>query len=99
MKDSVIRYVPTYINRDGVRELATPQQGRYTYATPAGAKRWIDEVTNPQTNSQSTLASVWGDNPRFEVRSCECWPTHFDPKGIYFDTEAEAMAAVRLTDN
>lgn len=81
--DPVIRYVPTYMAKDGLRTLATPCQGRHTFATEQEAQRWIDLVT--ANNSARTIAATWGTDPRFEVRPCKCWPIHFDPVGIYFD--------------
>ena len=62
-------------------------QGRYTYATPEEAQAWIDAVYTNGNNSPETLRSIWGENPRGAVRPCTCWAGHFDPLGIYFDTE------------
>lgn len=81
--DATIRYVATYVKPDGMRTLMAPAQGRNTFATEDEAQAWIDAVTN--NNSASTIAQVWGDNPQFEVRSCPCWPVHFDPKTVWFD--------------
>lgn len=81
--DSVTRYVATYINRGGERTLMTASQGRYTYSTAAEAQAWIDAVT--ANNSADTVRSMWGDNPRFEVRECPCYPNHFDPQTVWFD--------------
>jgi len=83
MIDSVTRYVPTYVGKDGLRTLMRGAQGRNTFATPEEAAWWLGEVTN--YNSAERIREIWGDNPQFEVRPCECWPHHFDPKGIYFD--------------
>lgn len=83
MSDSVTRYVPTYINKDGERTLMRAAQGRNTFDTPEEAQRWIDAVT--ENNSNENIESVWGSNPRFEVRPCPCWPGHFDPKTVWFD--------------
>ena len=83
MSDSVTRYVPTYVNRDGMRTLMRGAQGRATYATAAEAQEWLAAVV--QNTSAETIRQIWGDNPRFEVRDCECWPNHFDPKGVWFD--------------
>ena len=79
---SVIRYVGTYINSEGERTLMTPAQGRNTFATAEDAQRWIAAVTNE--NSMDTIKQVWGDNPRFEVRPCPCYPVHFDPQNVWF---------------
>lgn len=83
--DTVTRYVATYINRDGMRALMRPAQGRNTYATPEEAQAWIDAVFTSGNNSADTLRSVWGDDPRCEVRPCECYAGHFDPVGVYFN--------------
>jgi hypothetical protein len=82
-EDSVTRYVPTYVGKDGMRTLMCAAQGRNTYATEAEAQAWIDAVT--KANSADLLRSIWGDNPQFAVRPCACWPGHHDPKGVYFD--------------
>lgn len=80
---SVTRYVATYVNPDGMRTLMTAAQGRNTYATAEEAQSWINAVT--QNNAAAdTIKQLWGDDPCFEVRPCECWPNH-DPKGIYFE--------------
>ncbi len=80
---SVVRYVPTYVNRDGMRTLICAAQGRNTWATYQEAAEYMAAILS--NNSADQLRSLWGDNPRFEVRACDCWPNHFDPKGIYFD--------------
>jgi hypothetical protein len=81
--EKVTRYVPTYLDRaTGLRTLMRSAQGRYTYETPEAAQAWIDAVT--QENSAERIASVWGYDPQFEVRPCECWAHHFDPVGVYF---------------
>lgn len=79
--EPVIRYVPTHINREGMRTLATPCQGRHTYATPEEAQAWIDAVIG--ANPPEVIARHYG--APIEVRPCPCWPVHFDPVGIYFD--------------
>jgi hypothetical protein len=81
MVDFVIRYVATVPCKDGIgRTLMCAAQGRYTHATPEEAQAWIDGyLTN---NSQSTLDEFGRD---VQVRSCRCYPGHFDPMGVYFD--------------
>ncbi len=81
----VTRFVATHVNRDGMRTLTQGAQGRYTYETPDTAQEWIDAAI--KTNSPDTLASIYGAQAinTFEVRPCECWPVHFDPKGVWFD--------------
>lgn len=81
-----IRYVATYYSqKNGYRQMMTACQGQYTYGTEAEAQHWIDAVTNPETNTADTLRSVYGDDPRFEVRAVACWPGHFDPVRSIFD--------------
>lgn len=79
---SVTRYVVTHMGRNGMRTLASPAQGRFTYATREEAESMLKAMLS--NNSEDTLRSVYGFP--LEVRACECWPEHFDPKGIYFDT-------------
>lgn len=80
---TVVRYVATYINRDGMRTLMGAVQGRHTWGDAAGAQGWLDAVM--QNNSPKQIASLWGDHPRFEVRACVCWAGHYDPVGVWFD--------------
>ncbi len=79
--DTVKRYVVTHINKDGMRTLASAQQGRNTYATQEEAQKHLDAMLS--NNSMDTLRSVYGFP--LEVRECECYPNHFDPIGIWFD--------------
>jgi len=81
--ESVERFVATYVKADGMRTLMGPAQGRNTYATAKEAQDWINAVT--ANNAADTVRQIWGDNPRFEVRPCPCWPGHFDPKTVWFD--------------
>lgn len=80
---SVVRYVATYVKGDGMRTLMTAAQGRYTYATAEQAQAWVDAVTG--NNSADAVRQVWGENPKFEVRACDCYPGHFDPQNVWFD--------------
>ena len=81
---SVIRYVGTYLIDDGrPRRLIGPAQGCLTFETYAEAQTYIDAVTS--SNGSDTIRQVWGDNPRFEVRPCPCYPAHFDPQTCWFD--------------
>jgi hypothetical protein len=83
MNNEVTRYVPTYVNKDGMRTLMRKSQGRDTFDTPEAAQAWIGAVT--VNNNANTVREIWGDNPQFEVRPCPCWPGHFDPKTVWFD--------------
>jgi len=49
MTESVTRYVATYVNKKGERTLMQAMQGRYTYATPEEAQKWIDDITKNNT--------------------------------------------------
>lgn len=83
-RDSVTRYVATYINKDGLRTLMHAQQGQHTFATEAEAQRWIDACR--KNNSSDVLKRTYGEKDTYEVRPCACYPGHFDPIGIYFDS-------------
>ena len=75
------RYVVTHINKDGMRTLAQPMQGRYTYETPDEAQSVMTALLTG--NSMETIRELYG--LPFEVRSVEVWPGHFDPKTCWFD--------------
>lgn len=79
---SVIRYVPTYIDQNGMRTLMLPQQGRHTFETAREAERWIDAIR--AHTSADTLRQVYGEDT-FEVCACPCYPDHFDPRTCWFD--------------
>jgi hypothetical protein len=77
-RESVIRYVATYVNKDGERTLMSAAQGRFTFATEAEAQEYLDAVMS--NNPAKTIA-----DPKPEVRPCPCYPNHFDPQTIWFD--------------
>lgn len=83
--ETVRRWVPTCINRDGVRTLIGPAQGRYTYATREEAQSYCEAVSS--VNSHDAIAQVWGQQAlgTFEPREVECYAGHFDPTRIYFE--------------
>lgn len=82
----VIRYVVTHVGEDGLRTLTFPAQGRNTFATRAEAEAAMRALLDVERNGND-IAGVYGAQAvgTFQVRPCECWPGHFDPKGIYFD--------------
>lgn len=80
---TVNRWVPTYINSQGLRTLINGAQGRNTFPSKRAAERYLRQVL--KNNSAGTIASTWGSDPKFEVRPVECWAGPFDPCGIYFD--------------
>lgn len=77
---SVIRYVVTHVNKDGMRTLAHAMQGRCTYATPEEAQAWIDAATK---QNGERLKEFYG--LPLEVRPVECYEGHHDPKTCWFD--------------
>ena len=81
----VTRYVATYINRDRMRTLVSPGQGRFTYATRGEAQAWLEAFMF--ANSWERIAEIFGPQSvrTFEVRPCRCWAGHFDPVGVWFD--------------
>ena len=77
----MIRYVVTHINKDGMRTLVGPAQGRNTHETEKEAEVRISLIL--ANNDLDMLKSTYGFP--LEVRPVEVYPGHFDPKGIYFD--------------
>lgn len=80
-KEDVTRYVVTYVNKDGMRTLVGPAQGRSTYDTAEDAQWHLDAMRD--NNSAGTLA-MFGTSDTFEVRPCLCY-WHGDPKSVWFD--------------
>lgn len=80
--ESVTRYVVTHVNRDGMRTLISAAQGRNTFATEAEAEQHKADIL--ANNSHKTLRELYGFP--LEVRPCPCYPGHFDPQNVWFDT-------------
>lgn len=81
--ETVKRFVVTFVSdKDGMRTLAFPCQGKWTFATWAEADETRKLFSGPdglaRVLSPAEVASL-------EVREAECWRGHFDPCGIYFD--------------
>ena len=72
----VVRYVLTQApDAEGLRTLADPAQGRYTYATPEDAAARLAAIM--ANNPPDVLASVY--RLPLQVQAVECYPGHFDP--------------------
>ena len=78
----VITYVPTRGLMAGVRTLALPGQGRYTWATHWEARDALECFSQPH-GLPRVLSPVEVETLR--VEPCKCWDIHFDPCGVYFD--------------
>lgn len=76
-----MRWVITFIAKDGLRTLFYGADGRHTHATREEAQALLDKFDREQIRSR--LGDQAADS--LEVRECECWAGHFDPCGIYFD--------------
>ena len=81
--DDVVRYVPTYVDKDGTRTLMRGAGGGETFATREEAQAWLDALQ--ATTSAEAIRSDWGTSPRFDVRPCRCRPDDFAPQDIYFE--------------
>lgn len=82
---TVTRYVVTHLGKDGLRTLTQGAQGRYTYGTREEAEKVL-RAFEPSYREWWGGSSCVGVNPdTLEVCACDCWPDHFDPKGVYFD--------------
>lgn len=78
----MIRYNVTHIQRDGLRVLLGPAQGRFMKDTREEAEESLRALL--ASNSSERLASLYGQQSigTFRVDSFECWD-HGDPKRIY----------------
>lgn len=81
----MILFAVTHVGRDGLRVLSRTAQGRDMFQSREAAEVWMREVL--ENTPPDTIRQVWGPNAlgTFEVRECECWDGHGDPRGIYFD--------------
>ncbi len=75
-------YAITHINKDGMRTLSRPNQGRNHFTTEYEAKKALADML--KNNSRSTLVSIFGDVDSMEVRPVLCYH-HGDAKGVWFD--------------
>jgi hypothetical protein len=85
MTDHVIRYVVTHINMEGMRTICGPAQGRFTKEKPEEAQELLENMMKNNSVEGGQLAGVYG--LPLEVRPVKCYPGHFDPIRIYFDTD------------
>ena len=97
MTDHVIRYVVTHMGKDGLRTLCGPAQGRLTKETREEAQELLDNMMANNRMENGLLAGVYG--PPLEVRAAKCYPGHFDPIGVYFDTDDRIVDALREAEN
>lgn len=88
MSDHVIRYVVTHIDKNGMRTLCGPAQGRLTKETREEAQELLDNMTRNNQMQGELLAGVYG--LPLEVRPVKCYPGHFDPMGVFFDVDEGA---------
>jgi hypothetical protein len=79
----VIRYVISFMNKDGMRQIAYPCQGRNTSATKIEAETDLEAFL--KNNNPQTLQSIFGKDclGTFEVSAIECYDGHFDPVGCW----------------
>lgn len=85
----VIRYVISFMNNDGMRQMAYPCQGRHTLGSKEEAQELLKNFLDPTTNHEETLKSVFGKNcmGTFEVSAVACYDGHFDPMGCFIKEE------------
>ena len=84
---SVIRYVVTFANTDGYRQLVGPAWGSRTHATPEDAQKALDSIK--ANNSDATIRQHYGNPDTLKVTPCECYPVHFDPMTCYFGKDEQ----------
>jgi len=82
---TVTRFVVTFINRNGMRTILGPVQGRNTFATRSEAADWVAAIVGG--NASYRLAEIYGAQAvgSFEPRAVACYPGHHDPTTVWFD--------------
>lgn len=82
--ETVTRYAITCINRDGMRQIANSNQGRYFRNSQAEMQDVLDIML--KNNSRDTMDSFYGPQSRgtFRVDPIACYQNG-DAVGIYID--------------
>lgn len=81
-----MRFVITKVTRDGLRVLATTNQGRRHHDTREEAEQQLAAILS--NNSADTLASVYGDVRKMRVDEVECYD-HGDSTRTVFGIDGE----------
>lgn len=82
-----VRWVITYFNvTHGLRMLAEPAQGRYTYDTENAAQARLDVMRPGEARAFGTRLA-----DSLELRAVPCWPGHHDPTRTVFEADAGVM--------
>ena len=81
--DLVIRFAPTYVDKDGTRTLMRADGDTATFASREEAQAWLDAML--QAIGPARTRARWGSNPRFDVRTCRCRSSDLVPQEIYFE--------------
>ena len=71
------------MNKDGIRQMAYPMQGRNTLGSKEDAKDLLKSFI--KNNPPDTLESIYGSQSKgtFEVSAIECYERHNDPVGVF----------------
>lgn len=85
---NVVRYAVYYPVGENAEEgtrtyaLTNAAQGRYTKATPEEAEEYMRKIQG--NNGRQKIREAFNCEPEdLRVFPVNCWPGHFDPKGIY----------------
>jgi len=87
MEKKNIRYMISFMNKDGMRQITAPMQGRNTLGSKEEAKKELAAFL--KNNHPDTLKSIFesGCMETFEVSAIECYPGHNDPKGCWVNED------------
>ena len=79
---TMILFNVSFIDKNGLRTLVGPAQGRHMLPTREAAEKWLSAFL--ANNAPERLASIFGDQAlgTFRVDPFDCYE-HGDPKGIY----------------
>lgn len=84
MQDDRVLFNISFVNKNGLRTMLGPNQGRYMKETRAEAQELLDAIM--QESGEQRLVEVCGEQARgtFRVDPFHCY-AHGDAKGIYVD--------------
>ena len=83
----VIRYIISNIDKDDMRSMTYPCQGRNTRGSKQEAQKDLQDFLSANTEDQ--IVRIFGKQAAgtFEVSAVECYDGHFDPVGVFVKEE------------
>lgn len=78
-----LKFALTFVNSQGLRVLAHANDGRMTWKTKKEGEAYLNNML--KNNSKETLESIFGENPKFEVREVVCYSNGEVTQAVFED--------------